>query len=226
MNGLRKGAALSLFLLAAACGEPAPPPPAAQEAFPVVAYTVIQDEFVDRIEAAGTLVALPDGAIGLEISVPESDRGAFEPGQELLAVTAAVPGRGFAGTIETIAPPVSPAGTTLMARARINNDEGALQPGMHVTARLMRTRGNVLLVPDSALLAHGERQVVLVIGPAGAVAERGVTIGRVRPGAVEILTGLKAGETVVADQPASVAPGKPVRIVHTMVLSGDASNGP
>lgn len=225
MNGLHKGAALLLTLLATGCGEPAPQPPVPQ-AIPVVAYAVIQGEFVDRIEAAGTLVALPDGAIGMEISVPESDRGAFEPGQELLAVTAAVPGRGFAGTIETIEPPVSPASTTLTARARIGNADGALRPGMQATAKLIRTRDNVLLVPDSALLAHDERQVVLVIGPDGAVTERGVTIGRVRPGAVEIVTGLKAGELIVADQPSGVTPGKPVRVVHTMVLTGDAGNGP
>ena len=59
------------------------------------------------------------------------------------------------------------------------------------------TRGEVLAVPESAVLDSGARQVVLVRRGEGLFEPRKVGIGMRADGYVEITEGLQAGEQVV-----------------------------
>lgn len=174
----------------------------------------------------GTVVTTLDDIdpVKLDFSVPETYLGTIASGQEVYARTAAFPGRAFRGTIETIDARVDPVSRAVTVRALIPNADNALRAGMLATVEVIRDRSTVLLVPEGALVPRDRRQFVWVIGADGKVAQREVTIGRRRPGAVELLTGLTAGEKVVVEGVGRMVPGTQVHSVgdHRLTGSGGA----
>jgi membrane fusion protein (multidrug efflux system) len=175
----------------------------------------------------GTVVTTLDDIdpVKLDFSVPETYLGAISAGQEVDARTAAFPGRNFKGNVETIDARVDPISRAIAVRALIPNPDGALRPGMLATVEVIRARNTVLLVPEGALVPRDKRQFVWVIEKGGAVAQREVTIGRRRPGAAELLTGLKQGETVVVEGVARMMPGTTVQSIGDHKLPEAASGG-
>ncbi len=163
----------------------------------------------------GAVVATLDDIdpVKLDFSVPETFLGAVSAGQEVDARTAAFSGRTFKGTVETIDARVDPISRAIAVRALIPNPDGALRPGMLATVEVIRARSTVLLVPEGALVPRDRRQFVWVIGKDNTVAQREVTIGRRRPGAAELLTGLAAGERVVVEGVGRMVPGTAVQSV-------------
>ncbi len=175
----------------------------------------------------GTVVATLDDIdpVKLDFSVPETFLGAVSPGQEVDARTAAYPDRAFKGVVETIDARVDPISRAISVRALIPNPDGALRPGMLATVEVIRARSMVLLLPEGALVPRDKRQFVWVIEKGGTVAQREVTIGRRRPGAAEVLTGLKQGEKVVVEGVGRMVPGATVQSVGEHKLADGGTGG-
>jgi hypothetical protein len=73
-----------------------------------------------------------------------------------------------------------------------------IRPGMSVSARIVtQIQRNVIRIP-SAAVSGGERPTVMVHEPSGALARRRVELGLEGPRLVEIRSGLRAGERVLA----------------------------
>jgi multidrug efflux pump subunit AcrA (membrane-fusion protein) len=68
-----------------------------------------------------------------------------------------------------------------------------------------------LLVPQTAVRADGERQVVFVLR-GDQVERRAITIGAAEGDRVEVLSGLADGERVVVDGPSELADGAKVTV--------------
>jgi membrane fusion protein (multidrug efflux system) len=102
------------------------------------------------------------------------------------------------------------------------NPDRLLKPGLLMQVDLLNNPRNTLAVPEEALIPSGRENFVLVVdrSAAPAVAERRkITIGARRPGVVETLAGLKAGEWVVVHGAMKVRPGQPVTV--TAEQTGD-----
>ena len=77
---------------------------------------------------------------------------------------------------------------------------------------LLRNPREGLLVPESALLHQGRDHFVLRIGEGNKAERRQVRIGARRPGEVEIVEGLAAGDKVITHGSEQGAAGQAVRI--------------
>ena len=103
------------------------------------------------------------------------------------------------GRISYIYPTLDPQTRTVRVRIVLGNRDGQLKPGMYATVRIAGTeRSNVLTVPRSAVLATGERSIIFVRDSTGMLNPREVGVGASNDDRIEILQGLKAGETVVS----------------------------
>ncbi|MCB9357830.1 MAG: efflux RND transporter periplasmic adaptor subunit [Calditrichaeota bacterium] len=114
--------------------------------------------------------------------------------------------RDVEATITEIAPSADPMTHTVTVKARLS-DADSLAAGFTATAEIPGESVNVLLVPKTAVLAAGGLHLATLVDEQGAARTRAVTIGRTRGTDVEILSGLKAGETVVLDRTGVIAEG-------------------
>jgi cobalt-zinc-cadmium efflux system membrane fusion protein len=144
-------------------------------------------------------------------NVYEHDLASVRLGDPVAIQTDAYP-TAFHGTISYIAPALDPTSRTLQVRIVTDNPGRKLKKDMYVTATVQAGEVNTLAVPDAAVLRTPENQpfVYVEVGPsqpsepnqtnqAKQFGQRPVEIGDSQNGKTEILSGLRAGELVVAD---------------------------
>jgi cobalt-zinc-cadmium efflux system membrane fusion protein len=131
----------------------------------------------------------------------ERDAVRVKSGSSARIVFPALPGRSFTGTVTLVGKQVEADSRTVPVRIEIDNREGTLRPGMSATAWLTVAQGTgkILAVPSASLQRLQERWVVFIPRAVSQFEMREVGRGRDLGGEVEILSGLKAGETVVVD---------------------------
>lgn len=160
---------------------------------------------VARLEGIGTLK--------LDFRVPETYLRKIRVGQALAVTVDAYPTETFEGAIYAIEPSVDEATRTVLLRARLPNPGVRLKPGMF--ARVMLTlerRENALVVPEQAIVPQGDGRYVFRIVE-GKAALTKIELGLRRPGEVEIVSGLEAGQQIVADGQLKLRDGTAVAVM-------------
>ena len=153
-----------------------------------------------KIMAGDALYRVADlSAVWVEGEVFEQDLANVREGQVVRAELQALPGEMRTGRIAYVYPTLNPETRTVRVRVVLPNRDLRLKPGMYATLRITAgARDAVLTVPRSAVLSTGERSIVFVRTPNGQLAPREVSVGASNDERVEILRGVRAGETVVA----------------------------
>jgi RND family efflux transporter MFP subunit len=108
-----------------------------------------------------------------------------------------LPGRVFRGRVSYILPQVDPATRTLKVRLAFDNPGFALKPDMYGEVDLETGVMRKLVVPETAVLNSGDRQVVFLDRGNGRYEPRAVKIGAQTGGRIEILSGLQDGDRIV-----------------------------
>ena len=134
----------------------------------------------------------------VELTVPEQFVSAVATGRPVTFEVDAYPGETFTGQVRFISPSVTADTRALTIEAVVPNGEGRLKPGFFATARIEQaTMIPGVLVPVAAVrTVSGTARVFVLNGDR--VEERIVTAGQTIGERVEITSGLKAGEPVVA----------------------------
>jgi RND family efflux transporter MFP subunit len=147
----------------------------------------------------------------LEAGVSELEAGRLRVGMKASVAVQAKPGQAFSGQLAAIAPEVDERNRHFKIDLRVPNDGRALLSGMYATARIIEaTTTNAILVPKDAVATRdGKRIVQKVQGDSVTTVE--VTEGLADGGRVQIVKGLAAGDTVLADGRRQLAPGAKVR---------------
>ncbi|HET7873174.1 MAG TPA: FixH family protein [Terriglobales bacterium] len=128
----------------------------------------------------------------------QDDLGKIKPGDPASVTVDAYPGRTFNGQVSQILPQVDMNTRTARVRLVFANPGMKLTPGMYVNATLKLPLGRKLVVPSSAVLHAGTRQVVFVSRGEGTFDPRPVETGAQVGDKTVIAKGLAGGETVVS----------------------------
>lgn len=149
-------------------------------------------------------------------SIPERFAPEVRPGQPLQLSVEAYHGRTFAGQVTRVAPAVDVQTRTLSLEARVPNSDGKLKPGFFSKGVVLtRKEDGVAFVPADAVTYFVGVTKVFVVAD-GKVQERQVRTGTREAGWVEIMEGVKPGETVATGNlsqlfngaSVTIAPGK------------------
>jgi Cu(I)/Ag(I) efflux system membrane fusion protein len=163
---------------------------------------VVVEKFVlagQRVMAGEPLYKIADlSRVWLEGEVFEPDLTAARMGLAITAEFAAMPGSRRTGQITYVYPSLNPETRTGRIRVELANADRVLKPGMYATIRFKAPTRTVLSVPRSAVLATGERNIVFVEDSGGMFTPREVRLGASTDDRVEIISGIAAGERVVA----------------------------
>jgi RND family efflux transporter MFP subunit len=118
-------------------------------------------------------------------------------GQRVTLTLSYYPGKTYTGNISFVYPTVDPQTRTVKVRIQLPNPGFLLKPQMFADAQVRVYYGTKIIVPEEAVLNSGMEQHVFVVHDGGMFEPRKVSVGPVVDGNAVILSGLKAGETIV-----------------------------
>ncbi len=142
----------------------------------------------------------------LELTIPEQHMGAVKMGQKVEFQVAAFPNQTFRGAVRYIGPSVRATTRDLVFEALVPNKDKLLRPGLFATARLDAGTRRLPVAPKGALREDGDTTRAFVVVDKH-VEERIVQAGAPQGELVPILSGLAAGEHVVAHPDNRVSDG-------------------
>ena len=119
-------------------------------------------------------------------------------GQHINVTSSSYSGEKFGGQITLIDPFIDQAKRTGRVRADIQNPERKLKPDMYVDLLLEMDMGRSLVVPVSAVMPTGQRNIAFVDKGAGKIEPRFLELGGKYGDVYAIKSGLSEGERVVA----------------------------
>jgi RND family efflux transporter MFP subunit len=171
---------------------------------------------------AGTIVnagtplytIVDDSVFELRSSVGSSDFGKLKIGETVTVTVDALPGLITQGEVSRISPQVEARSRSFEAIIRVPG-RPQLVSGLFARAEVkVREVPGSLTVPPAALLRDGsdpsKAQTYVVVN--NKVDRRDVMVGIETPDAVQVTSGLKAGEVVVVDPPSALGPGTQVQV--------------
>jgi multidrug efflux system membrane fusion protein len=132
-------------------------------------------------------------------------------------------GHPYLGTIYSFDNRIDASTGTIRARAKFDNADGTLVPGMFVSVSLASSNeNNVLLIPDQAIGFDQSKKFVYVVTRDNTVAYREVKVGQEVQAQHIALEGLQAGDRVIIDGVQRVKPGALVEAKEEIVSVGNA----
>lgn len=166
---------------------------------PVSGYITERNALPNLFVEQGTrLYTVADlSRVWIYAQVFQDDIGRLKPGDTAQITVDAYPGRTFNGHVESILPQVDMATRTVRVRLEIANPGVTLKPGMFVNVDLKTHLGRQLVVPASAVLQSGTRQLVFVSDGSGRIEPKEVVLGPRAGEDFVILKGLRAGQQIV-----------------------------
>jgi len=174
----------------------------------VVERAVSAGEYVQPASRVATLV--DTDSLRVEITVPEADVVSVRKG---MAVDFRTSGSSkvYNGKIRYVGPAVRRQSRDAIVEAVFTNESHELRPGMFVTARLALGQQTLPAVPAKAVKEDGTLRHVFV-ATAGRLEDRLVQAAEpTGSGDVPIVSGIKAGEQVVAELTLDVCDGAKVK---------------
>jgi len=137
----------------------------------------------------------------LTVHAFERDAVRIQTGAPTRVFFPALPGQEFTGNVTTVGRQVSTESRTIDVRIDVGNRGGLLRPGMSASAVLPIgiASAPILAVPVAAVQRVGDNWCVFVPKEAGLFEIRKIGRGRDLGMEVEVLSGVRAGETIVVD---------------------------
>ena len=169
-------------------------------------YTPLSGIVIEKIALEGQYVNMGDplfniadlSTVWVEVEVYENEFPNIRIGQAVDIVSQSYPGKTFRGRVSFVYPFLDPKTRTVKVRVEIPNPGLKLKPDMFVNATVKVPLGSSIVVPVSAVMDTGQRQVVWVETKPGAFEPRDVKVGARSGDNVQILSGLSGGEMVAS----------------------------
>ena len=160
----------------------------------VIEKMVQQGQYVSVGEVLFNIADL--SSIWVELEIYENESPYVHVGQQVEIRSQSLSQSSFTGRISFIYPFLDPKTRTLKARVEIANPDIKLKPDMFVNTIIKQPLDSSIVVPVTAVMDTGKRQVVWVESAPGSFESREVRVGQRSNDKIQILSGLNPGDKV------------------------------
>lgn len=177
-------------------------------------------EFVSRLVDLGDYVKIGDpvgrlvaaDTLRLTFQLAETEGVAIRRGAPVSFEVTALPGRSFTGLVYYVSPAVEERTRTIAVKAWVPNPDGTLRPGLSATVRVQTdVLKDAVVVPDVAIRRQGDLTYLFKVAGGEAQRVEVRTATRPNPGAVVVLSGVAAGDSIVVAGFQKIEQGRAVR---------------
>jgi membrane fusion protein, copper/silver efflux system len=160
----------------------------------VIEKMVQQGQYVNTGEVLFNIADL--SRVWVELELYENEFPNIHVGQQVEIRSQSFPEKVFTGRIAFIYPFLDPKTRTIKARVELANPGLKLKPEMFVNAIIRVPLESTIVVPLSAVIDSGKRQVVWVESAPGMFEPRDVQVGQKNTDNIQILSGINPGDQV------------------------------
>ena len=162
----------------------------------VLKKNVLEGGFVSAGTELFTLADLSE--VWVLADVYAQDFGALRPGQRATVTVQGIPGKTFSGRVDFIYPTMESQSRTVKVRIALLNPQRILRPDMFASVTIQTgSSAQSLLVPKSAVLRTGKRDLVILALGQGRFRPQQVQLGPDTPDHYAVQSGVKEGDIVV-----------------------------
>jgi RND family efflux transporter MFP subunit len=160
------------------------------------------------------------------INVPQVNSPDAKSGVRATLTVPQYPDKKFEGRLVRTSDAIDPATRTVLAEVDVDNHSGELLPGSYAEVHLDVASGaRAWMVPVTALILLPDGMHVATVDSSHHAHLVRVVPGRDTGATIEILSGLNAGDSIIANPPDSLTDGEQVRVVSTDAKPSDSQQG-
>jgi RND family efflux transporter MFP subunit len=147
------------------------------------------------------------------LTVPQSYADSIANGRSGAVSFCEIPDKIFPAKVVRTSGALDPVSHTLLTELQVPNADGQLLPGMSAEIKFeLPQAARTLLIPDSAVVVRPDGPKVMTVNAQNAIRFRPVKLGRDLGDKIEILSGLDAGDSLVANPSDELGEGLEVKV--------------
>ena len=146
-----------------------------------------------------------------DLMIAETYAAILKKGLKLNATFSAYKDKTFPGTIESVASRVDAQTRSILARAKINNENFEILPGSLLEIEILYNEKNALSIPETALIMEGNKKFIYKIIENNTIKKTEIKTGIRDQGNLEVIDGLTRGDKVIAEGLNKVRSGMKVK---------------
>lgn len=154
----------------------------------------------ETIGAGRPVLTMADlSEVEVEVGVPDRLVGDLKPGADVRLSISALGNQDFRGVVKEVGVAAQEGSRLFRVVIKVANPDGGIRPGMTASVYLDEAarRRDGVLIPLSALVARGERELAVFVVKDGVARERRVETRDIIESSILVSRGLNAGEAVV-----------------------------
>ena len=148
-----------------------------------------------------------------DLKIPEVYAAFLKKDLKLTATFSAYKNKSYEGKIESVASRVDAQTRSILARAKINNENSEILPGSLLEIEIFYNEKNALSVPDTSIMYEGSKKFIYKIIENNMIKKVEIETGIRNKGNLEVLSGINEGDKVIAEGLTKIRPGMKVKTI-------------
>ena len=149
-----------------------------------------------------------------DLKIPEVYAAILKKDLKLKAKFSAYKDKTYEGKIESIASRVDPQTRSILARAKINNENNEIIPGSLLEIEIFYNEKDALSIPDTSIMYEGSKKFIYKIIENNIIKKTEIETGVRNQGNLEVLSGLNLGDKIVAEGLTKVRPDMKIKPIN------------
>ena len=171
----------------------------------VLGYRGITDDILDSNNSI--IITLDDNSvIYSDLKIPEIFAQVIKKGLPIKARFSGNKNKIYNGIVYAVSSRINAETRSLLIRVKINNENSELIPGSLLEVTVNYNEKNSLGIPDTSIMLEGDKTYVYKVSEKNITNKAEIVIGIRDSGYVEVLSGLKKGDNIVAEGLKKVRP--------------------
>ena len=146
-----------------------------------------------------------------DLKIPEVYAAVLKKDLNLNAKFSAYKNKIYNGKIESVASRVDAQTRSILARAKIRNENSEIIPGSLLEIEIFYNEQNALSIPDTSIMYEGSKKFIYKIIENNIIKKTEIETGVRNMGNLEVLSGLAEGDKIIAEGLTKVRPGMKVK---------------
>ena len=146
-----------------------------------------------------------------DLKIPEVYAAVLKKDLKLKAAFSAYKNKTYKGKIDSVASRVDAQTRSILARAKVVNENFEIIPGSLLEIEIFYNEKNVLSIPDTSVMYEGSKKFVYKIIENNIIKKTEIKTGLRKQGNLEVIDGLTEGDKIIAEGLTKVRPGMKIK---------------